>query len=778
MTTPNRSSGPRPDSPSSPSESHQRRHNFAQFFLPGDPGWPSSPSSSSFSLDLRAQTTESINDSGSTSAPQNSHLATADASNNSVPASGSQHSGLSAADPSHNFISASPLQNSNLSTTDPSDDFVSASPPQNSNLSTADPSHEFVSASTPQSSALFKADPSNDFVPTSASQNSDLSTADPSNDSVPASSSQNSDLSATESNNDTVSASASQYSTLPTADSSNDSVLASASHDSNFSTTAALIEPPLGLRRVHATTDLNSLPEYPRVTGSPERDLNSAIVTSQGDSLDPHNQANNAFTVTSSYWTDEPSWGFANIPGVAVNSSPANRERETSPNTQNSSTSSSSEDSLDSSDEEALSSVTTYDNCFLYPYSDEIGFDHPDNSPEAWAAFQQELAQQGIQITTPYDRNSTPPPQPSLLQLTIERIIREEILATPSATDNNAFNGHVIEELDDSNQTASDDPTNLETSQTNNSTEGQSAAPIIPPGLSELDQRLIQIPWNRAPGLQPRPLLDYDFEVTASRLVNEGNVTVDPPRIVNPLFPRPGQVANTVQAPRPSDGVMTRRLRHEGHRAFTTTTSSIPINEDGPRRAVTDSQVMGVPQLRRVERSPSLRSLARSEEAEANDADAWTDASEEGEDEVGAPAQEQRQAPEDHWSSGDEEMDEGRVNLDEVDAPVAEQLRAGLAHLSEARVDIDVLDGDLPVGAFRGNPAAIRARAGLATAEGEILGAVGQLWRSLVEAREVAVDAQEGIRQLQDEVRRLTTEYLAAQIELALAREQARDEQQ
>ncbi|EXJ69430.1 uncharacterized protein A1O5_07466 [Cladophialophora psammophila CBS 110553] len=200
---------------------------------------------------------------------------------------------------------------------------------------------------------------------------------------------------------------------------------------------------------------------------------------------------------------------------------------------------------------------------------------------------------------------------------------------------------------------------------------------------------------------------------------------------------------------------MTRRLRQPEpvRRAFTT---PIPANHDGGRR------------------SGSLRPLAR-DQAEA---DATTVASEEAEDDDGASAQGDWQAPEDYLSSGGEEEEDdddegGRVNLDEIDAPVAEQLRAGLAHLSEVRVEIDVLDGDLPIGAARGNHAAVRARTDLVLAEGEIRGAIGSLWRSLLEAREIAVDAEAGIRRLQDEVARLATDVLESRLEAALARERA-----
>ncbi|KIW93428.1 uncharacterized protein Z519_06033 [Cladophialophora bantiana CBS 173.52] len=255
------------------------------------------------------------------------------------------------------------------------------------------------------------------------------------------------------------------------------------------------------------------------------------------------------------------------------------------------------------------------------------------------------------------------------------------------------------------------------------------------------------------------------------RTISPSTPTVDPRRRVNPLFPRPDQVTGTSQASQPSDVIMTRRLRQRepGRRVFTT---PIPANHDGGHRSATDPDVGGSPGLRRVGRSGSLRSLAR-DQAEA---DATTVASEEAEDDDGASAQGEWQAPEDYLSSGGEDDDDeegGRVNLDEIDAPVAEQLRAGLAHLSEVRVEIDVLDGDLPIGAARGNHAAVRARTDLVLAEGEIRGAIGSLWRSLLEAREIAVDAEAGIRRLQDEVARLATDVLESRLEAALASERA-----
>ena len=182
------------------------------------------------------------------------------------------------------------------------------------------------------------------------------------------------------------------------------------------------------------------------------------------------------------------------------------------------------------------------------------------------------------------------------------------------------------------------------------------------------------------------------------------------------------------------------------------------VRVDAPRRAnplFPRQEAADDRPLRRVARSGSLRSVALSQAA-----------SEANEDAGGAPAQEEEEEEE-------EEEEDGCVNLDEVDAPVAEQIRTGLAHLSGVRVEVDVLDGDLPVGAARGNPAAIRARAGLVTGEGEILGAVGQLWRTLVEAREVAGDAEAGSRRLQGEARRLAAELIELRLEAAVARERA-----
>ncbi|KIX96151.1 uncharacterized protein Z520_07929 [Fonsecaea multimorphosa CBS 102226] len=569
------------------------------------------------------------------------------------------------------------------------------------------------------------------------------------------------------------------------------------SHDS----TASLSEASVDLHRVNATTDLTSLLRNSEAANSPEGDLNSANIP---DSLEPESQAANQATNQSARpslpWTEEPNWSFANIRGVAENSALENlalqiRERATSLSPHTSLNSSSAEDSSGPFSQEAPSSVTTNDYCLPYAYPYDIGLADPENeSPEAWATLQRELGEQGIHISNPYDRDSEDDApeawaalqrqlaeqgiyisnpygrdhsHPSLFQLIVERIIREEFLATPSATNNQvpivAVNGRVIEELeDDISETASGDHTNLNTTQTNISaeTQSESAAPFIAPGFSQLDQRVIQSPWNRTPTLQPRSLLDYNSEVTATQFANEGIDAVDRPRLVNPLFPRPGQVT---QAQQPNDVIMARRLRLPDRRAFTTT--PIPVNQDGARRVATDSQILGVPRLRRVGGSGSLRALARSQ-AGASEA-AMTAASEEAEED-GAPAQEEWRAPEDHWSSDEEDDDEEeRVDLDEVGAPGAEQLRAGLAHLSEALVQVDVLDGDLPAGADHGNRAAIRARANLVHAEGEIMGAVGQLWRAVVEAREDAVDAQARARHLQDEVRNLTTAILAVQMAVA-----------
>ncbi|OCT48464.1 hypothetical protein CLCR_04284 [Cladophialophora carrionii] len=124
----------------------------------------------------------------------------------------------------------------------------------------------------------------------------------------------------------------------------------------------------------------------------------------------------------------------------------------------------------------------------------------------------------------------------------------------------------------------------------------------------------------------------------------------------------------------------------------------------------------------------------------------------------------------------EEEEEEGpeRIDLDEVDAPVAERLRAGLAHLSEVLEEVDALDVAIPLlPGSRGHPAAMRARAEVLAASEGIYEGVGLLWRSLVEAREVANDVQEGIVALRDESLRLGIELIDFQIQAGEWRERA-----
>ncbi|KIW22536.1 uncharacterized protein PV07_12414 [Cladophialophora immunda] len=624
-----------------------------------------------------------------------------------------------------------------------------------------------------------------------------------------------------------------------TTESINGSDPASTSQDLNPSTTASPVEPPVGLRRVHATTDLTSLQNFPQITDSPDLVLDPANIPSEDGSLEHEhqtaNQADNQHTRAPLFWTDEPGWSFASIrgvaanstqglpnslptqtstrftgtvlfwshephrsfqnsPGLAVNSAPnlpnsippqtlpsplLNHERPTSPATEHShssntvlnhehSTSPATERSHSSNtlpNHEHSTSPTTL---LIRERSNSPATVHSDSS-------QTLLNHQHLDSPTTLlirERSNSPATVHSDSSLTL---LNYEQPDSPNTV--------LIHEH--SNSPATDPLSNtpfIQESQTSANTlliHGRSDSPATDP--------VSITPFNQEPPSSPDTLLIHErsdspaTEQLPFTLQHHG-------RIVNPLFPRPGQVTHTTQASQPSDINMT-RLLYPGRRAFTTT--PIPVDQDGARRSATDSQLLGVPRLRRVARSGSLRSLAMGQ-AEADEAEDMTAASAEAEED-GAPAQGQWQAPEDRWSSGEEdeegeegeegeedeedEEEEGRVNLDEVDAPVAEQLRAGLAHLSEALVDIDVLDGDLPVGAARGNPVAVRARAGLLSAEGEILGAFGQLWRTLVEAREVAVDAEVGFRQLQGEVRRLTAEYLAAQIEVALLRERLQDEQ-
>jgi hypothetical protein len=124
----------------------------------------------------------------------------------------------------------------------------------------------------------------------------------------------------------------------------------------------------------------------------------------------------------------------------------------------------------------------------------------------------------------------------------------------------------------------------------------------------------------------------------------------------------------------------------------------------------------------------------------------------------------------------EEEEEAERINLNEVDAPVAERLRAGLAHLSEVLEEVDALDVAIPlVPGQRGHPAAMRARAEILAASEGIYEAVGLLWGSVVEAREIANDVQAGIGGLRDEALRLGIELIDFQIQAGGWRERALD---
>ncbi|KAH0848970.1 hypothetical protein AYO21_08704 [Fonsecaea monophora] len=435
-------------------------------------------------------------------------------------------------------------------------------------------------------------------------------------------------------------------------------LLATESVNTTTPTPTSLTETSPGLRRVHGTTNLNSLVNYPQTTDSPESEPNLATTASEDDSLESDHQVtdpvNNQAATAATFWTDEPGWSFAHIHDVTANSA------------------------QDQPNPLPIPANTPVTGTVLV-WSDELGWGFGNIAGLA------ENLRRGL----PNSLTFRPAPNSSTTQT----------LPTP------------LSQVDQDSSITQDLPSS-------SSSSSSSQAQV---DLNSSSAQVLTTPQSQ---------VDQDSTNTTHTLPTSQT-----------------QV-------------------HQG----THITQDLPASQSQVDQDPATTQTLQTSQSQAHLSSSSTEDLSNSSGAEEGDNDDDDYASEEAEEDG------EWQAPEDMWSSDgeeEEEEDEVRVNLDEVDAPVAEQLRAGLAHLSEARVQIDVLDGDLPVGAVRGNPAAVRARAGLLSAEGEILGAVGQLWTTLAEAREVAVDAEEGFRQLQDEVRRLTAEYLAAQIDAALARERA-----
>lgn len=217
--------------------------------------------------------------------------------------------------------------------------------------------------------------------------------------------------------------------------------------------------------------------------------------------------------------------------------------------------------------------------------------------------------------------------------------------------------------------------------------------------------------------------------------------------------------------------------------------------------------------IRRVGRSSSLRSLARSqsptlparhsrvssprpspepssgdEEEDVEDvahADGGEEAPEQegGEGEVEEEEEEEEEeelpwvAPDDHYDEdGPGQEEEEEVDgLDPRDDPVVQRLISGLGHFEQARVEVDELEGLVPLEGpmARGPPAAVRARAVLIQGEDEVREAFLLQREELDHQREVADVAQEGLQQYQDETRRLAVRLIEAQADAAAAREQA-----
>ncbi|KAK5190362.1 hypothetical protein LTR92_009764 [Exophiala xenobiotica] len=204
--------------------------------------------------------------------------------------------------------------------------------------------------------------------------------------------------------------------------------------------------------------------------------------------------------------------------------------------------------------------------------------------------------------------------------------------------------------------------------------------------------------------------------------------------------------------------------------------------------------------LRRVGRSPSLRSLSLSAEpilpspdrqrpgtpsppaseagmdrdarAEAYIARLYAAAAEAQGVAVARPEPEPQQvddwrAPDDYMSDEEDENEDeddreggAPLNLDEFPEGdiVAGLLRAGFEALGTAREEVNALDGgdngNLPAG-MRGVPAAVRARMELLLAEENFTGATRQLMERLAFEREVAGAARQGYERYQEEARRL-----------------------
>ncbi|KAK5491652.1 hypothetical protein LTR83_006493 [Exophiala xenobiotica] len=204
--------------------------------------------------------------------------------------------------------------------------------------------------------------------------------------------------------------------------------------------------------------------------------------------------------------------------------------------------------------------------------------------------------------------------------------------------------------------------------------------------------------------------------------------------------------------------------------------------------------------LRRVGRSPSLRSLSLSAEpilpspdrqrpgtpsppaseagmdrdarAEAYIARLYAAAAEAQGVAVARPEPEPQQvddwrAPDDYMSDEEDENEDeddreggAPLNLDEFPEGVivAGLLRAGFEALGTAREEVNALDGgdngNLPAG-MRGVPAAVRARMELLLAEENFTGATRQLMERLAFEREVAGAARQGYERYEEEARRL-----------------------
>ena len=227
-------------------------------------------------------------------------------------------------------------------------------------------------------------------------------------------------------------------------------------------------------------------------------------------------------------------------------------------------------------------------------------------------------------------------------------------------------------------------------------------------------------------------------------LVNDDLVTIDVPRHVNPLFPRPGQVTN------PGAG---------GRRAITFAAPPSSPTGAGGRRSVTEPRA-----LRRSARSGDVRALALSQEGAVGGG--IVESVEGG---VGLG----------FWRGAildeEEEGDDERVDFSRIDAPVAARVRTGLALLDEARQEVDELDVAIPRGGAwePGHPAAVRARTELLTASGEFQAAVMALARSLADARWDAAEAMEGLAASRDAAMRLAAEVVNLQITAGFWRERA-----